>query len=74
MHRIAELKHDLLVLDPLSGGGEDPQEFLFGPCKGQFSINLRYERVSALSEGLNLNLPFYSQYREQDFYHSARNL
>jgi hypothetical protein len=44
MLQIAELKpHGLLVLDPLSGGGDDPREFLFGPCKGQFFLNLRYK-------------------------------
>ena len=53
MLKITELKHDVLVLDPLSGGGEDPREFLFRPCKGRFVFNLRYEQVSALSEGLN---------------------
>ena len=50
MLQIAELKHDLLVLDPLSGGSDDPREFFFGPCKGQFILNLRYERISALSK------------------------
>ena len=50
MLQIAELKHDLLVLDPLSGGSDDPRGFFFGPCKGQFILNLRYERISALSK------------------------